>query len=195
VYEQFQKVLTDFVPSLTAEDGEMLKQLASPSQLTAGEALVREGEQGKQVAFINHGAVFYSTLRDGRRNVVGFDFEHSMAGDFRSFFENVPATKTVTALEDCEILTLTRAQFEALVEANPDISMLRSTIAEELFKGAEMRVVEMQSFSAEERYRRLLDRSPHLLQRVPLYLLASYIGVTPEALSRIRQRLSAGGRL
>ncbi|PEN13043.1 hypothetical protein CRI94_10330 [Longibacter salinarum] len=191
MYEGFRAVLSDLLPSLTAADWTQVKRLVSPRKLSVGESLVREGHAGHRVAYIYRGAVVYYTLRDGERNVLGFDFEDSFAGDFRSFFDEVPATKTVTALENCEVLVLTRAHFDELAEANRDFRSVRSRMAEELFRGAETRAVEMQSFSAEERYRRLLDRSPHLLQRVPLYLLASYIGVTPEALSRIRQRLSA----
>lgn len=189
MFDGFRAVLTDLVPSLTDDDWAAVERLVTPVHLAAGEPLVHEGQVCRRVAYIRQGAFVYFTLRDGQKNVTGFDFEGDVAGDLRSFFEAVPAAKTVAALEDSDVLTLSPEQFERLASSNPALKTIRSAMAERLFEGAEARAVEMQTYSAEERYRRLLRRSPHVLQRVPLYMIASYIGITPEALSRIRQRL------
>lgn len=186
----FKAVLTGLIPSLSDDAWTAVERLVTPARLSAGEPLVEEGRVCRRVAYIHRGAFVYSTLRDGQKNVMGFDFEGDVAGDFRSFFEAVPAAKTVAALEDSDVLMLAQEQFETLAKRHPAFNTIRSVVAEHLFEGAEARAMEMQTYSAEERYRRLLQRSPHVLQRVPLYLVASYIGITPEALSRIRQRLT-----
>ena len=84
---------------------------------------------------------------------------------------------------------LTFEAFEDLLGHLPALALARATIAEDLWAGARARAEEAHQLSAEARYRLLLDRSPHLLQRAPLYHIASYLGVTPEALSRIRRRI------
>lgn len=190
MFEGFRAALTDLVPSLTDEEWMAVENLVSPAHLPANEQLLNEGEVCRRIAYIRQGAFVYFTLRDGQKHVLGFDFEGNIAGDLRSFLESAPAAKTVAALEDSDVLTLSQHQFKALVRRNSSFKKVRSAVAEQLFEGAEARAMEMQAYSAEERYRRLLRRSPHVLQRVPLYLIASYIGVTPEALSRIRQRLT-----
>lgn len=186
----FRAILTDLVPSLSDDEWAAVERLVTPVHLSAGEPLVHEGQVCRRVAYVHQGAFVYFKLRDGQKNVIGFDFEGEIAGDLRSFFEAVPAAKTVMALEDSAGLTLSREQFDMLAKHHPAIYTIRSTMAERLFEGAEARAMEMQTYSAEGRYRRLLRRSPHVLQRVPLYLIASYLGVTPEALSRIRKRLT-----
>lgn len=189
MFDGFKTVLTNLVPSLTDDEWATIKRLASPTHLAAGEPLVNEGRVGCRIAYVHKGAFVYFTLHDGHKNVIAFDFEGDIAGDFHSFFEAAPAVKTVAALEDSDVLTLTYEQFEALAERNPEFKQIRATVASQLFEGVQARALEMQQYSAEERYRRLLRRSPHVIQRIPLYMVASYIGVTPEALSRIRRRL------
>ncbi|PEN06295.1 hypothetical protein CRI93_10770 [Longimonas halophila] len=189
-FEGFRTVLTDLVPSLSEDEWAAVERGVTPARLSAGEPLVNEGQACRRVAYIRQGAFVYFTLRDGHKNVTGFDFEGDIAGDLQSFFEARPAAKNVVALEDSDVLMLTQQQFKTLVDGNPAFKHIRLAMAERLFEGAQSRAVEMQTYSAEERYRRLLQRSPHVIQRVPLYLIASYIGITPEALSRIRSRIA-----
>ena len=175
--------------SLTDDEWGAVEAVLVERHLPAGEAFVREGEVARRTAFVAEGIVRYYTLRDGREHVTGFDAEGEVAGDFGSFFEGTPAVATVEAVEPCLLLVVTFADYERLAERHPALAAVRSRLAERLWAGERARAAEAHQLSAEARYRRLLDRSPHLLQRVPLYHVASYLGVTPEALSRIRRRL------
>lgn len=190
MFEGFRSTLNTLGLSLTDDEWATVVRRVSPRRLDAGEALVREGEVGREVAYVDQGAFVYSTLREGTKTVIGFDFEGDITGDVHSFFRAAPASKSVVALEDSDVLKLTHEDYNALAEHNDAFVQLRSTVMERLFDGAQARVNEMQAYSAEQRYRRLLQRSPHVLQRVPLYMVASYIGITPEALSRVRRRIA-----
>ena len=160
-----------------------------PIRLANGEVFVREGDVARRVGVIEEGIVRYHVLRDGREHVTGFDAEGEVAGDFASFFEGSAAVHTIEAVGPCVLRVLTREAFDDLARRFPALAGVRSAVAETLWVGERVRAAEAQQLTAEERYRRLLERSPHLVQRVPLYHIASYLGVTPEALSRIRARI------
>lgn len=161
-----------------------------PAHLRAGEAFVREGETRRRVGYVCRGVLRHAALRGGAEHVVGFVFEDDVAGDFGSFFDGTPATNAVVAIEATDLLVLSHDDWLAAGRVVPALLGIQTAVASRLFEGARARAVEMQQFTAEARYRRLLARSPHVLQRVPLYMVASYLGVTPEALSRIRRRLA-----
>ncbi|MGB3541805.1 Crp/Fnr family transcriptional regulator [Rubrivirga sp.] len=162
---------------------------AVPVEFGRGDVLLRVGERSGRIVWLHSGGVRYYALRDGNEHVTGFDFEGAFAGDYGDFFEGRPASHTAEAIEAVEGLAITSADYRALVELAPGLSALKAVAADRLVEGLRTRASESQQIPAEERYRRLLDRSPHVILRVPQYMVASYLGVTPEALSRIRRRL------
>lgn len=174
---------------LDAEERAALEAALRPRSLAPGERFILEGDVARVGARIESGVLRYYTVRDGHEHVTGFDVEGAMVGDLASFFLGMPSGHTIEAVEPCRLSVLTYEAFEGLKSAIPALEAVRSMVAEQLWMGERTRAAEAQQLSAEERYRRLAERSPHLLQRVPLYHIASYLGVTPEALSRIRRRL------
>lgn len=178
-----------FVP-LTDAEWAVVDARLRPVRLRAGEAFAREGETRRRVGYVCRGVLRHAALRGGTEHVVGFDFEGDVAGDFGGFFDGTPATNAVVAIEASDLLVLSHDDWLAAGRLVPALRGIQTAVAGRLFEGARSRAVEMQQFTAEQRYRRLLARSPRVLQRVPLYMVASYLGVTPEALSRIRRRLA-----
>ncbi len=184
----FRAWLTTIVP-LTDDEWAAVEGRLRPVRLSAGEPFVTEGQVRRRVGYVHRGVLRHLVLRDGTEHVVGFDFEGDVAGDLGGFFDGAPATNTVSAVEGTDLLALSHDDWAGLAVQVPALRAVRGAIAGRLFEGARARAVEMQQYTAEERYRRLLGRSPHVFQRVPLYMVASYLGVTPEALSRIRRRV------
>lgn len=180
------------VASLSDAEWKATAERLMPVRLAPGETFLAEGETRRQVGFVREGALRYSVLRDGDEHVTAFDFEGDVAGDLDGFFDGAPAIQTITAVEATTLDVLTHDAFEALVRDIPSLASVRGVVSGNLFDGARARAAELQQFTPEERYRRLLARSPRVVQRVPLYHVASYLGVTPEALSRIRRRVATG---
>ncbi|MGB3544868.1 Crp/Fnr family transcriptional regulator [Rubrivirga sp.] len=189
--DSFRPWLAAVVP-LSDDEWAAVAERLVPVRLEAGETLAIEGEVRRWVGFVREGALRYSVLRDGTDHVTAFDFEGDVAGDLSGFFDGAPASQTITAVEPSALDVLTHDAFAALVHQVPSLAAVRGAVAGMLFDGARARAAELQQFSAEDRYRRLLARSPRVVQRVPLYHVASYLGVTPEALSRIRRRVAGG---
>ena len=180
------------VAPLGDDDWSAVEARLVPVRLSTGDPFLTEGQVRRWVGHVQSGALRYTVGRDGDEHVTAFDFEGEVAGDLAGFFEGSPASATVTAIEPTEIDALTYDAFAALEREVPALKSVRGAVTARLFEGARARATELQQFSAEDRYRRLLERSPHVVQRVPLYHVASYLGVTPEALSRIRRRVAEG---
>lgn len=137
-------------------------------------------EQGVQRIYFEH---------DGNEYCLGFSFGHSWSGDYDSFLSGQPGRFQVQALTDSVLLGIGHADLMRLYDRLPSMERWGRLFMEEHARGRATREVEQLTLSAEERYRRLLKRSPHLLQLVPQKDIASYLRMTPETFSRLRARV------
>lgn len=137
-------------------------------------------ESGVQRLYFEH---------DGSEICLGFSYDHSWSGDYDSFIRQRPGRFQVQALTDSVLLGIRRADLLRLYDTIPAMERFGRLILEELLVGRATREVEQIALGAEERYRRLLARSPHLLQLVPQKDIASYLRMTPETFSRLRAKV------
>ena len=129
---------------------------------------------------------------DGVEHTIQFAVEDWFISDFNSYITQTPASLYVEALEDSTIQQIGYADVEALCEAHPVFERFFRLVAQKSFAYAQRRVLSNLGKTAEERYLEFLGMYPGIVQRVPQYMLASYLGMTPEFLSRIRRNLAAG---
>lgn len=125
---------------------------------------------------------------DGDEACIGFAYDGSWSGVFDSFIARTPARFTLQALTDTTMLSIRHADLMLLYDEVPAMERFGRLILEELLHGRATREIEQLTLSAEERYRRLMERSPHLLQLVPQKDIASYLRMTPETFSRLRAK-------
>jgi CRP-like cAMP-binding protein len=152
--------------------------------------LVREGDISRNTFFIEKGAMcVYSIDNDGEMHVVQFGFEGYFIGDLYSFYTGKPALYSIEALEDCEILQIDYETQERAYEKIPKIERFFRLLVQNAYINAQLRIAKTFSDSAEDRYLTLIKRHPDILQRVPQYLVASYLGIKPQSLSRIRKQI------
>ncbi len=177
------------VPELTNEEWQAFEESLSFRKLKKGELLLKEGDLCRHVSFIHKGLVRFFYLVDGREVTTGFVAENQFSSDYASFLKQSASTKNIDALEDVECADISYQAIQSLYQRFPVYQIFGRRMAEQMFIAFDQDNSKLTTMSPEERYLRLLNNQSPLLQRVPLYLLASYLGVTPEHLSRIRKKV------
>lgn len=155
-----------------------------------GADLLRAGDVAGHLYFVHKGLLRYYFVDpdSGDERTGQFFDEGSVYTDVASFIARVPATQSVQALERSEILRLPRSAIYAAYDADRAFERFGRLMLEEALVGSQRRATNLLTLTPEERYRWFVAARPEVARRVPQYLIASYLGVTPEALSRIRGR-------
>ncbi|HVF96498.1 MAG TPA: Crp/Fnr family transcriptional regulator [Flavisolibacter sp.] len=150
--------------------------------------LVTEGKTCRHLYFLEQGALrgFYNL--DGKEITYWFAFAPEFVTSFHSFITQQPAVESIQLLEGSVLWAVSKSSVTALMDRYHEIERLVRIAYEGYYLRLEERFVNAQFKTAAERYADLLQQTPHILQRVPLGHVASYLGISPETLSRIRGR-------
>jgi CRP-like cAMP-binding protein len=165
-----------------------------PRTMLADERLWPAGAVCAEIAFVCRGVLVSQSVVSDRAASCDLFAEGDFATDYVSFLTQAPSTVELVALEPCAVLSISRSALERLYETVPGVDRVGRKLDEAQFVGLVHRAGSLLAESPAARYRALGARRPDLLQRVPQYLIARWLGVTPESLSRIRRRLSAPQR-
>jgi len=162
-----------------------------PATLPAGEFLQRAGEVARHAAFVAAGCLrSYVIDPNGKEHVVQFAPETWWLADAPSLMTGTPSQYFVDAVEDSELLLIDPPSQEQLVDQVPGYAAALRTGLQRHSAAKDQRIVTSLTMTAEERYLEFIGRYPSLTQRVPQWMVASYLGVSPETISRIRKNLS-----
>ncbi len=154
-----------------------------------GDLLVTEEALNDKMFFIEKGLMFsYKTLASGEVQVIQFAKENFWMADLCSFFSGSTALFAIKALENCALWEISRSRFEAICDKFPKLESFFRINFQHSYVNTLVRLSDAYSKDTEARYRTLVANQPDLLQRVPQYLIASYLGVLPSSLSRIRNK-------
>ena len=132
----------------------------------------------------------YSLNEKGIEHLVQFAMEGWWISDQYSVLTGEPSVYNIDALEDSEILLISNASFENMLEAVPKMEKYFRVLMQNSMIAMQRRLVASLSLTAEEKYTRMINAYPDIIQRVPQHMIASYLGITPETLSRIRKQMS-----
>lgn len=153
--------------------------------------LLRLGETCRHLAFVTNGALrSYSIDEKGIEHVVQIALENYWIADLYSFLNACPSDLAIEAMEDSQVLLLSYYDLDRMYLEVPIMERFFRKLFENAYSVSLRRINENQSETAEVRYQKLMEHHPDLFQRVPLMYIASYLGITPESLSRIRKKLS-----
>jgi CRP-like cAMP-binding protein len=164
---------------------EYLKQIACAK----GHYLIKEGKVSKHLYFLQHGALRGYYNLEGKEVTYWFGFENDFVTSFHSFITQQPAVENIQLLEGSILWEISKENLTLLMNKYTDIERLVRIAYERYYIRLEDRFVNAQFKSAKERYQNLLKLAPHIIERVPLGYIASYLGISGETLSRIRSRV------
>jgi CRP-like cAMP-binding protein len=188
--EQIRKYFNQLLP-LSDEEWNAYAGCLSKRHISRNQHLLEAGKTCDFIAFIEQGSFRFYFTQKGTEIVTAFFFTGDFLSNYRSFVTQSPSTHHIQSLSESVIWVIKREQQMILYDKYPKFERLGRVIAENLYLSVARRLDSFLYETPEERYRDLFLRGSRLLQDVPQYMLASYLGISPESLSRIRKRISA----
>jgi CRP-like cAMP-binding protein len=154
--------------------------------------LLQEGDVCKYTAFVEKGSLrSYSIDEKGNEHILQFALEGWWISDQYSLFTGEPSSYNIDAIEDSDLLLITHASFESMMNKIPRMEKYFRLLLQNNMIALHRRLVASLSLSAEEKYTNMVNAYPNIIQRVPQHMIASYLAITPETLSRIRKQMSS----
>jgi CRP-like cAMP-binding protein len=179
-----------FLP-LTDEEKYMILSIMHPKKIRKRQYLLQEGDVSKYSAFVLSGCLrCYFVDQNGFEHILQFAIEDWWITDMMSFASGKTSRLNVDALEDSEVLLLTREDQLALFERCPKFEKYFRIITENGMISNQQRLLDNLSLPAIERYKNFVQKYPLFMQRIPQTQIAAYLGITPEFLSKIRSQIS-----
>ncbi len=162
-----------------------------PLELPSDQHLVRAGERSQAIYLVRQGLLrLYYTDSEGRERNKAFYGAGDITGPVSAIMSERPASFSIQALETSDLIAADLAQLLALAPSHPEVSRLVIRLLSEAFMRNEQREALLLTCNAEQRYRWLLDHQPELVERIPQYHIAAYLGVDAVSLSRIKRKLN-----
>ena len=173
---------------LSEDDKHLLTAHFKPRKLRKRQYFLQEGDVCKYIGFIVKGSARTFTVDEkGHEHILKLSVENWWLTDFESFYLLTPSRFNIEALEELEILQSTNAEIEEFLKKIPAFSAMANVISQNNTIAAQKRMQAAMSYTAEERYEELVSNYPHFLQRFPQNMIASYLGLSSETLSRIKK--------
>lgn len=187
---QALKIAMNRIVPLTEVEWQQVEDCVFEKSIKKGKILLAEGETNRELYFIRKGLIRKYYLKDGVENIRQFFFENAFVNEMASFITGQPSNIYMEAMEDCDLFVFKKHDMERLYEYSPTFQKMSRLIIEFNFIGLTRRVEGLFLQSPEERYLQLIQTRPKIFQRVPQYMIASYLDLTPEGLSRIKRRIA-----
>ncbi len=191
MYELFFQKLNEKI-LFSEEEQTIIKGYLTTKKIRRKQYLLQEGDVCKTLAFVEKGALKeYTVDEKGAEHILQFALEGWIISDLYSFMTGEPATYNIEAIEDSEVVLITKSAQEEIFKKVPKYESYSRMQITGAYLAMQKRVNSLISLSLEERYLYFTSLYPTIVQRVPQHMIASYLGLTPETVSRIRKKLAA----
>jgi CRP-like cAMP-binding protein len=175
--------------SLNEEEKQQVVSSFKMKKLKKKQFLLQEGDVQKQAAFVTEGCLrSYSIDKNGFEHVLQFAPPGWWIGDMRSYITQQPGILSIDAVDDSEVLLVSKTELDKLYQTVPKLERLFRVLAENSLATYQHRLIDNLSLSAMERYNNFCRLYPSLIECLPQKQIASYIGVTPEFLSKMLRK-------
>lgn len=187
MYEVFKKYISSKT-SITDEQLEWIKSLSQLKKLRKKQYLLQEGDICKNHGFVTKGCTrTYSVDQKGIEHIISFAVENWWVSDRESLLSGNPARFNIDVIEDSEILLISKDNFELICKEIPEFNNLMNNILQKSFLALQNRIHTVISLTAEQKYLGFAEKYPGFVTRIPQSMIASYLGITAETLSRVRK--------
>ncbi len=173
---------------IDAEEKKLIAKLFKEKEYRKGEYFLREGAVCRYVGFIIRGIMRYYINADGEDKTYGFGKELDFVCNNESFIPQKPSVQRIQALENCKLLVISYDNLQLFYQGIKNGERFGRIIIEQVFIQTLQGLNSFYTDSPELRYEKFIKDYPDLLQRIPQYYIASFVGVKPQSLSRIRKR-------
>ena len=177
---------------LSPEEEFLLAGLFKPLELESGQYFLEEGQLCRYVGFIEEGLVQYHMNDNGNQKTLYFNKEGEFVSNYQSFLPQVPSDISIQAIEKTRLQVISLEKLRELYTVIHEGEKLGRLAIEHVFLNSLQQLKSFYRDSPTERYRQFLRSYPDLAQRIPQYHIASYVGIKPQSLSRIRKRMVTG---
>ena len=186
------KPLINYVSTLfdiSENDIGLLTHFFKTSNFQKGSILEKENSVAQKLYFIKNGFIRTFSNEDGIEITTQIVGENNFTTGFNSFVSGVFSKENIQCITNCEVLYITKSDYETLTKESTIWSAFCKQVYEKAIVFNQQRTTDLLTLSAEKRYLKLLTEQPEIIQNVPIQYIASYIGIKPESLSRIRKKI------
>lgn len=177
--------------TLTEREKEEIKSFFTPKKLRKKQYLLQEGDLCRYLSFVGNGLLkSYKLDEKGNEHINMFAFEGWWISDFNSYINQEKAVLNIDAIEESELLMISLEDYEKMTLQIPAMDRYFRILYQNSLVTKDHRLIVSNSYTAEEKYIYLAKNNPQIIKRVPHTLIASYLGLAPETVSRIRKKLS-----
>lgn len=174
--------------NLSSEDMDRIRSLTTPRSLRRNDFLLREGEICRFKTFVLKGLLrTFGTAADGSEHILQFSPELSWTLDAESYDFQQPARYYIAAIEKTEVLCWSKTDFDSLLTGIPPLKSFSERLISRNIYSGRRRLLAVLSATPEEKYQEFIQTFPDLFARLPLHMIAAYLGISLKTLTRIRQ--------
>jgi CRP-like cAMP-binding protein len=189
--ESLIQTIKKYIP-LSPEEENTIGELFTELSLSSGNYFLEEGKICRHIAFIHKGLMRYFINNDGNERTMYFSRENEFVCNYLSFLPQTPSDKSIQALEDTRIYIISYENLQRFYKEIKEGQQFGRLAIEQVFLTAIQQLDSLYTAPPALRYQQFLTVYPDLVQRIPQYFIASYVGIKPQSLSRIRKRISSG---
>ena len=178
------------IAPLEIDEEQFFRSIFKEMHIKKGDFFLKAGEINNKLGFVNKGLIRYFVYKNDDESTIEFTSEGEFIAEYQSFLDNSEAIQYIQAIEDTTLLVTDNDSIQQLYNKTKHGNLIGRLVIEYRYNHLMKQLLSIYMHDPEQRYRNFIKVYPDLIQRVPQYYVASYVGVKPESLSRIRKRIA-----